>query len=170
VTASLRSLRTIGVRVLVACVASGCALLAVGSGTGPVPSPDPLLRQVRAAHIMYSPNHDPRAAKDLPLSDPAWAVAEAAADRAAASLRAISDPVARETVFAALATKESDDDGSAQQGGDLGAITRGDMVESFGDPLFDLESPRPGDIIGPVRTDFGWHVIMYEGEGGTGRD
>jgi parvulin-like peptidyl-prolyl isomerase len=38
------------------------------------------------------------------------------------------------------------------------------MVPEFADPLFDdIANLQPGDIVGPVRTDFGWHVIQFLG-------
>lgn len=59
--------------------------------------------------------------------------------------------------FAELAKENSQDPGSAQQGGDLGFFARdGSMVKPFEDAVF---SGKEGDIIGPVQTDFGWHVI-----------
>jgi peptidyl-prolyl cis-trans isomerase D len=59
--------------------------------------------------------------------------------------------------FVDLAKKNSDDPGSAGQGGDLGAFARdGSMVKPFEDAVF---SAKQGDIVGPVQTDFGWHVI-----------
>jgi peptidyl-prolyl cis-trans isomerase D len=58
--------------------------------------------------------------------------------------------------FAELAKQNSDDPGSAQQGGDLGAFARGSMVKPFEDAVF---GGKPGEIVGPVQTDFGYHVI-----------
>jgi parvulin-like peptidyl-prolyl isomerase len=52
-------------------------------------------------------------------------------------------------------------DATAQRGGDLGFFERGDMVPEFAGALFDAEGLQEGDIIGPVRSEFGWHVIMY---------
>ena len=52
--------------------------------------------------------------------------------------------------------------GSGALGGDLGAFTRKELVPEFGDALFDAVDPQSGDIIGPVRTEFGRHVIMYD--------
>ncbi|MDN3519331.1 SurA N-terminal domain-containing protein [Aquisalimonas lutea] len=59
--------------------------------------------------------------------------------------------------FAELAEEYSDDIGSASQGGDLGRVRRGDMVEPFEDALFSLDE---GEISEPVRTDFGFHIIQ----------
>lgn len=58
--------------------------------------------------------------------------------------------------FAALAREHSDDIVSAEDGGDLGWVSRGDMVEPFELALFELEE---GAITEPVRTSFGFHVI-----------
>ena len=64
-------------------------------------------------------------------------MAKAQADAAYASLTAIADPQARMAAFAARARAESDDTGSADDGGDLGAFTRDLMVKPFGDAIFD---------------------------------
>src|SRR4029079_18177352 len=58
--------------------------------------------------------------------------------------------------FAELAKQQSQDPGSAPQGGDLGLFGRGNMVKPFDDAVFAM---KPGEIIGPVYTDFGYHVI-----------
>jgi peptidyl-prolyl cis-trans isomerase D len=60
--------------------------------------------------------------------------------------------------FAALARENSEDAGSKGSGGDLGWIERnGAMVKPFEDAVFDMQ---PGEIRGPVKTDFGYHVIQ----------
>lgn len=64
---------------------------------------------------------------------------------------------AGEVSFEALAEAESDDPGSATQGGDLGWVTPGIMVEPFEDAAFALEE---GELSEPVRTDFGLHLIQ----------
>ncbi len=45
---------------------------------------------------------------------------------------------------------------SKKQGGDLGWFSRGDMVEPFENAAFSSEK---GAVAGPVRTEFGWHLI-----------
>ncbi len=57
--------------------------------------------------------------------------------------------------FADLAAQYSDDLGSKENGGDLGYVTRGIMVEPFEDTLFAMNE---GDIA-DVETEFGYHII-----------
>jgi len=58
--------------------------------------------------------------------------------------------------FADLAKKNSQDPGSAANGGDLGLFGRGAMVKSFEDAVFKMSV---GEITPPVQSDFGFHVI-----------
>jgi peptidyl-prolyl cis-trans isomerase D len=85
------------------------------------------------------------------------------ADRAAAKKKA-EDLAARAKAnpakFAELAKQYSEDPGSAGQGGDLGSNPRGTMVKSFDDAVFAM---KPGEIVGPVQSDFGYHIIKLTG-------
>ncbi|MDJ0777381.1 MAG: SurA N-terminal domain-containing protein [Gammaproteobacteria bacterium] len=66
--------------------------------------------------------------------------------------------------FADLARELSDDPVSAAEGGALGEIERGIMVAAFEAALFALEV---GQLSEPVRTSFGWHLILlHEVTGG----
>ena len=58
--------------------------------------------------------------------------------------------------FAALAKTESDDAGSAVQGGDLGFLTPGSMTPAFDEAAFAL---APDTVSEPVRTPFGFHLL-----------
>ncbi len=60
--------------------------------------------------------------------------------------------------FAALAKAESKDPGSSD-GGDLGYFTEDQMVAEFAQAAFKAEK---GALVGPVKTQFGWHVIKVE--------
>jgi len=62
--------------------------------------------------------------------------------------------------FAELATKNSQDPGSAAKGGDLGEFGRGMMVKAFEDGAFSL---KVGEISGLVQSDFGFHIIKLNG-------
>ena len=58
--------------------------------------------------------------------------------------------------FAELAREFSQDPGSAENGGDLGCLGQGETVPNFEEALFNAEE---GEIVGPVETEFGYHVI-----------
>ncbi len=117
---------------------------------------------IHAAHILYSPNDDPQAATELDAEDPAWATAEQEAQAAADALRAVTDPAALETAFAERARSESDDTSAQYNDGDLGFFDRqSGFTNLFTDPLFEDADLQPGDIVGPIKTEFGWHVIRF---------
>ena len=61
--------------------------------------------------------------------------------------------------FAALAKANSDDQSNKDSGGELGAFERGMMVKPFEDAAF---AAKAGDIVGPVETQFGMHIIKIE--------
>ena len=61
--------------------------------------------------------------------------------------------------FAELASEHSDDTGSAQNGGGLGTIARGQMVKPFEDAVFGMVV---GEIAGPIETRFGYHIIRLD--------
>jgi peptidyl-prolyl cis-trans isomerase D len=61
--------------------------------------------------------------------------------------------------FAKLAAQYSDDPGSKAQGGELGWSTRESFVKPFADALFAMQA---GEIRGPVKTQFGYHVLQLE--------
>lgn len=62
--------------------------------------------------------------------------------------------------FAELARAESQDPGSAEQGGSLGSFGRGMMVKPFEEAVFSM---KPNEIRGPIETDFGYHIIRLDG-------
>ena len=96
----------------------------------------------RASHILVTIKPDAK--------EPEKKAAQAKAEEIAARVR--KNPAA----FADIAKKESQDPGSAVQGGDLGFFARGAMVKPFEDAVF---AAKKGDIVGPVASDFGFHVI-----------
>lgn len=63
--------------------------------------------------------------------------------------------------FEALAKTDSDDIGSAQAGGNLGTVSTGMLSKPFDDAMLAL---KPGEVSGPVRTEFGYHLIKVISE------
>jgi peptidyl-prolyl cis-trans isomerase D len=61
--------------------------------------------------------------------------------------------------FAALAKQYSQDPGSADKGGDLGWADRNQFVGPFADALFGMSV---GEMRGPVKTQFGYHIIRLD--------
>ena len=59
--------------------------------------------------------------------------------------------------FAELAKKNSDDPGSAPKGGDLGWVTKGQMVPNFEATAFSL---KKGEISNVIKTEYGFHIVQ----------
>jgi len=66
--------------------------------------------------------------------------------------------------FAELAKKYSTDVSTNEKGGDLGTFPRGVMIESFENAIFGAQA---GQIVGPVETPYGYHVIYKVAENPT---
>jgi parvulin-like peptidyl-prolyl isomerase len=120
--------------------------------------------EVQVRHILFAPNHltDQTALGALPSNDPAWTVARNAAQAAYDQLKAyIGRPDEMETQFKALADKLTDDASGKGSGGSLPYFTQADVDPAFGDAIFKA-GLKKGDLIGPVRSQFGYHVILFE--------
>jgi peptidyl-prolyl cis-trans isomerase D len=94
--------------------------------------------QVRARHILLQVN-DQRSAEE-----------------ALRALEAVRRRIESGEDFAAIAAEVSEDPGSGQRGGDLGFFGRGQMVPQFEEAAF---GGQPGDLVGPISTSFGAHLI-----------
>ncbi len=99
--------------------------------------------RLRARHILLKlpPDASPEKEKELRRK----------AEEALAKIKAGAD-------FAEVA-REYSEGPSASRGGDLGSFARGEMDESFEKAAFALS---PGEVSGPVRTPFGFHIIKVE--------
>lgn len=63
--------------------------------------------------------------------------------------------------FATLATENSEDPGSKENGGLYEEVNVGEMVDAFNDWCFDA-ARKPGDT-GIVETEYGYHIMYYVG-------
>ena len=61
--------------------------------------------------------------------------------------------------FAETAKAESDDSVSKEKGGDLGLLRRGMLLKELEEAVF---SAKPGSIVGPVKTQFGFHILYVK--------
>jgi len=108
---------------------------------------------VKIRHILYSPNGDPTAAASLAPDDPAWAEAKAKAE--ATYQKLLADP----SLFDSIARSESDDTGSRANGGKYWFSKDSSLLPEFADAIFQ-PNLKPGELLPPVKTDAGWHVIQ----------
>jgi peptidyl-prolyl cis-trans isomerase D len=126
----------------------------VGDVVGPIREPDGLRivkvlgerkgagEYVRASHILLPMDGDTAAVKALAAN--------------------LARDLKQGTDFAAAARVGSKDATTAAQGGDLGWFTKGRMVPAFENAVM---KGKIGEVVGPVRTQFGLHIIKV-----TGRD
>jgi peptidyl-prolyl cis-trans isomerase C len=107
--------------------------------------------RVRARHVLIRMKGSPVPVKpgqpDAPEAD------------ALAKAQLLRKKIADGADFAAVAREESDDTGSAANGGDLGFFRRGQMVPTFETTAFTL---KPGEVSDPLKTQFGFHIIKVE--------
>jgi peptidyl-prolyl cis-trans isomerase D len=102
-------------------------------------------KRVKARHVLVKIEQDATPA--------AVEAAQAKANEALARVKKGED-------FAKVAKELSDDPGSKDRGGDVGEFGPGVMAPEFEHAAF---GAKPGDLVGPVRTQFGFHVIKVDG-------
>ena len=121
---------------------------------------------IKARHILYSPKDDAQGAADVPETDPSWDIAKTAAQGTYVKL--LADP----SLFDSIARAESDEAsavGPSGSGGKLPYFDKDSEIDEAFKAAIVKEGLKPGDILPPVKSAFGWHVIqiMY---GPTDRD
>lgn len=119
--------------------------------------------QVRARHILYTPgNTVPSSASPVPSDDPGWALAQAKAEATYTKLQALVGTPNLATQFATTAQSDSKDTGSATNGGLLPYYDAGSGLDpAFAAAIF-APTVKAGDLLPPVRSQFGWHVILID--------
>ena len=98
-----------------------------------------IIEQTMARHILIRPN-------EL-LSN----------DEARQRLTLLRERIVNGEDFALLARSNSDDKGSAADGGSLGWVSPGMMVRQFEEAMNQL---KPGEISQPFTSRFGWHIVQ----------
>ena len=119
--------------------------------------------EVKVRHILYTPGDAaPGAASPVPSTDPGWAATKAKAQATYDALKAlVGKPDELTAKFAEIAKKDSMDTGSGADGGELGYFTQGTLDTGFGDAIFKA-GLKKGDLLEPVASQYGWHVILFE--------
>ena len=97
---------------------------------------------VRVSHILVKTGAERSDAEALARAQEALAKAKAGTD------------------FAALVKEYSEDPSAAQNQGNLGFFQRGQMVKPFEEAAFAMT--EHGELSGPVKTQFGYHVLRFE--------
>ena len=121
-----------------------------------IPAPStPLPDGVKVRHILFSPKDDPAGAADLAPDDPAWKTAE---DEARAAYDTLKKDISK---FDEMARTLSDESSARDSGGKLPFYDGTSTI----DPAFSLailaNGLKPGDLLEPVKSAFGWHVIQF---------
>ena len=99
---------------------------------------------IKTSHILL------RVEQQAPQSD--WDAVKLRADSILKALKGGAD-------FAEMATKFSQDPGSARQGGQLPFVQHGQFVKEFEDAAFALQ---PGEMSDVVKSAFGYHIIKMD--------
>ena len=121
---------------------------------------------IKTRHILYSPKDDAQGAADVPETDPSWEIAKTEAQ--ATYAKVLNDP----GLFDSIARAESDEasaTGPSGSGGKLPYFDAASEIDEAFKAAILQEGLEPGEILAPVKSAFGWHVIqvMY---GPTDRD
>lgn len=84
---------------------------------------------------------------------------DAALAKAEARIKSIAEKIKSGQSFEAAAKTYSEDEATRGNGGDLGTFVQGTMIPAFDSAVFSM---KPGEVSGPVRTQFGFHLIKLE--------
>lgn len=96
--------------------------------------------QVRAQHILIKTQEGDKTSEEEALK----------------KIKQIEERIAKNEEFGKLASELSEDEGSKIKQGELGFFSRGRMVKEFEEVAFKL---KVGEVSGPVKTPFGFHLI-----------
>ena len=112
---------------------------------------------IKVRHILYAPKGDPAGAAKVPATDPSWAAAQVQATTTYTKLK--DNP----NLFDATARQESNEGAAQGPTGTGGKLPYFDGTSNI-DPDFKAAIVAPGlkegDLLPPVKSSFGWHVIQ----------
>jgi parvulin-like peptidyl-prolyl isomerase len=117
---------------------------------------------VKVRHILFAPNDDSQGAGDLPDDDPAWTAAKKEADDAYAVIKA------NPSLFDAMAREESDEPSAVQTGGKQPWYYDSSSIDTAFKEAIMADGLEPWQLLEPVKTSFGWHVIQFIRPSGDG--
>ncbi len=123
--------------------------------------------KVRASHILISADADrirevikaDEKNKDLSEAQIDEKVKQDIATKYQKAQKILAEVKLDQSKFAKLAKENSDDPGSAEQGGDLGYFTKDQMVPEFANAAF---SARPSIVTDIVKSPYGYHIILVK--------
>ena len=145
----------------------GDRIVADASASGPekqvqelyikAPASPPGTGALKVRHIPFSPKGDPAGAKDVPPTDPSWAEAQSKAQAAYDKIKA--DPKQFD-IIARTESNETQDLGDDGSGGKLPYFDPTSGYDAAFSAAVFKPGLQPGDLIAPVKSAFGWHVIQ----------
>lgn len=112
-----------------------------------------IVGDIEAKHILISSETDDDATDEEK---------EAKENEAKAKAEEIIEKLKNGEDFSTLAKEYSDDEGSKENGGDLGYFNTGDMVKEFETAAYKLDVNEY--TTEPVKTTYGYHIIMKTGQ------
>ncbi|MDR3393166.1 MAG: SurA N-terminal domain-containing protein [Sulfuriferula sp.] len=136
------------------------AVLSLDDMAKQIPVDDATLKQYYDQNIAKYSEPEQRQARHILIAVSPTDSAQKRAEAKAKAEQLYKQVSAAPASFAALAKQNSNDPGSAAQGGDLGWFPRNAMVKPFADAVFGM---KQGEIQGPIATDFGYHIIQLTG-------
>jgi parvulin-like peptidyl-prolyl isomerase len=113
--------------------------------------------EIHAAHILIPP--PPPDTIDVKSKEEKQKIIAAGDKDTYKRARAVYDKAVAGENWDSLVVKYSQDGMTNKKGGDLGYFARGRMVAPFDSAAF---AANVGDIVGPVKTRFGYHIIKIE--------
>jgi foldase protein PrsA len=114
-----------------------------------------------ARHILIAPGadeaDDATSTTEASSTTTTKAITEADWAAALAEAKKVREDLAGGADWTEVAAKHSDDAGTKDSGGDLGIVSKGQMVPEFEESVFSLAK---NEISQPVKTTYGYHVIQ----------